>query len=205
MVKSMTGFGRHREILHGREITVEVKSVNARYFEYYSKLPRSLAFLDDALKKAVGAVVQRGKTELHLSVQTLEDAGLEIGANLPVAQGYYDALQAIGESLGIANDVKASHFLRLSDVFSLRRREEDEGELSADVLLVAGGALERFSAMRAVEGQKLAEDVAARLDTIEALVAQVDAESEGRTARYTEKLAARLEEILADTTVDEGR
>ncbi|NLW79586.1 MAG: YicC family protein [Ruminococcaceae bacterium] len=205
MVKSMTGFGRARQILHGREITVEVKSVNSRYFEYYSKLPRSLGFLDDPLKKAVGAVVGRGKAEVHLGIQALEGGGLEILPNLAAANGYYKALTEIARELGLQNDLRASHFSRMNEVFNLRRQEDDEDEMRADVMAVAAEALAIYDAMRRAEGDKLVADVSARLDTVEKLVAQVEAESPGRVARYTEKLAARLQEVLADHNVEEAR
>lgn len=205
MIKSMTGFGRAQQVLNGREITVEVKSVNSRYFEYSSRLPRSLAFTDDVLKKAVGAVAGRGKTELHLGLQTLEGGEVQISANLPVASGYYEALASIATHLRLENDVKASDFLRMGDVFNLRRAEADEDAMQADILTVAKEALQRFDAMRAAEGGKLAEDVICRLDAIEAMLAQVEKGTEGRAERYTARLYERLKELLADTAVEEGR
>lgn len=205
MIKSMTGFGRAQEVVNEREITVEIKSVNSRYFEYSSRLPRSLAFADDALKKEVGKVVARGKTELYLSVQTLGQAEIEISANLAVARGYFDALSDIAQGLSIENDIKASHFMRVNDAFNLRRSEADEDALQNDILQVAGAALARYDEMRALEGEKLEKDVLSRLDTIEALVAKVEEDSAGRVARYTEKLAERLKEVLQDTNIEEAR
>lgn len=205
MAKSMTGFGRSQEVRHSREITVEIKSVNSRYFEYSSRLPRSMGFLDEKLKKAVSQRVGRGKTELHVSLQTLDGGELQISANLPAARGYYEALGEIARDLRLDIDLKVSDFVRLNDVFNLRRGEADEDELSSDILHVAAQALDCFDAMRATEGAQLVADVEARLAAIAQMVARVEADSTGRMQRYTARLAERLREVLADTTVDETR
>lgn len=205
MAKSMTGFGRAQEIRNGRELTVEIKSVNSRYFEYSSRMPRSLNFVDEPLKKAVSALVKRGKVEVHLGVQSIEGTELQISANLPVARGYFEALADISGALMLENNVKVSDLSRLPDVFNLRRGEADEDELVADVLAVAKKALERYDGMRAAEGAQLVADVNSRLDAIEQMVGEVEKDSAGRMQRYTDRLAERLREVLADHAVDEGR
>jgi uncharacterized protein (TIGR00255 family) len=201
----MTGFGRTRQTLHGREVTVEIKSVNSRYFEYNSRLPRSLAFLDDALKKQAATVVARGKVDISVALHAPEGDEVTVSVNMAVARGYYEALDRLANSLCVENDVKASHFAHLPDVFALCRAEPDENELSADVLAVARQALACFDEMRAAEGARLAEDIQGRLDMIEDMVGRVEADSAGRVRRYTDRLYARLREVLADTAVDEGR
>lgn len=205
MAKSMTGFGRNQEIRNNREITVEIKSVNSRYFEYASRLPRSLNFLDDSLKKKVSGVVNRGKCELHLSVQTLDGGEVDVKANLPVARGYYEALAKISADLRIGNAVDASDFIRIPDVFTVERCEQDEDEISGDVLAVAEKALALYDEMREAEGGRLCSDVLSRLDALETMVGQVEEGSAGRVQRYAGKLLERLKEVLADTTIDEAR
>lgn len=205
MIKSMTGFGRAKEILNNREITVEVKSVNSRYFEYYSRLPRSLNFVDDALKKMVSAKAGRGKCELYLSVQALEGGEVDISANLPVARGYYEALADIAQDLRITNDVESKEFIRLPDVFNVRRSENDEDQLTQDVMEVTGMALLRFDEMRTAEGASLREDVMSRLVRLEMLVSQAEEGSSGRVERYRARLKERLDEVLADTSIEEAR
>lgn len=205
MAKSMTGFGRAQQTLHGREITAEIKSVNSRYFEYSSRLPRSMAFLDECLKKAVGRWVSRGKAEVSLSLQTLDGGETQISANLAAARGYYEALAEIALDLHLENDVKASDFVRLGEVFNLRRAQTDEDELSADVLAVLEEALAHYNAMRAAEGASLVRDIRGRLDAIEAMVGIVEEDSAGRMQRYTQRLAERLHEVLVDTSIDETR
>lgn len=205
MMNSMTGYGRAEQQLHGRAVSVEIKSVNSRYFEYSSRLPRNLGFLDDGLKKLLSGGLSRGKVELHLGLQNLEGADTEVSANLAVAAGYHDALVAIADALHIQPDITAAKLGRFSDVFTLTKAGADEEELAADVMQVAGAALQRFSAMRAAEGEKLAADITSRLKALGGLLAQVEEGSAGRVQRYRDKLGERLKEVLADTAIDESR
>lgn len=205
MALSMTGYGRGKEVLHGRDIMVEIKSVNSRYFEYSSRLPRNYGFLDDALKKALSAVVSRGKAELRLNIQNLEEGETEIKANMAVAKGYANALAEISSELELPDDTSAAVLARFSDVFTVLRTEADEEELKADVLQVAKMAIEHYNQMRAVEGDKLKQDIMMRLDALEAMLAEVEKGSTGRVERYTQRLYERLQEVLQDRTVDEAR
>ena len=95
MILSMTGYGRARQVLNGREITVELRGVNARFLEYSSRLPRAFAFLEDPLKKLVAARVSRGKVELSLTVQNTTAADTVVTVNWPLAKGYRDAMTAL--------------------------------------------------------------------------------------------------------------
>ena len=174
MVLSMTGYGRAGALLHGRDIKVELRSVNARFFEYSSRLPRSCAFLEDKLKKLVAAKVSRGKVELSLSIQTVTDV-----------------------SVGMLS--------RFPDVLTQTAAPTNEDELWEDVKSVAEQAVDAFIAMRAVEGEKMKADVAGRLTTIETLVGQIEENSAGRVQAYSDKLYARLQELLGDRSIDEGR
>ena len=105
MVLSMTGYGRAGALLHGRDIKVELRSVNARFFEYSSRLPRSCAFLEDKLKKLVASKVSRGKVELSLTVQTVDAADTVVAVNQELAKSYQQALRDLSETLEVKNDV----------------------------------------------------------------------------------------------------
>jgi uncharacterized protein (TIGR00255 family) len=205
LARSMTGYGRAQQVLNGRDITVEVKSVNSRYFEYSSRLPRNHGFVDDALKKAVNGAVSRGKVEAYVSMQNLEEGDVQVQANVAVAKSYLAALGEVSGELGVENDVTASVLARFSDVFTVTRSETDEEQMRADILAVAAGALERYNQMRAAEGEKLAADILGRLCAIEAMLAEVEKDSAGRTRRYTRRLYERLQEVLQGATIDEGR
>lgn len=201
----MTGYGRAGALLHGRDIKVELRSVNARFFEYSSRLPRSCAFLEDKLKKLVASKVSRGKVELNLSIQTVTAADTVVTVNWQLAQGYRAALNAMSERMDLKNDVTAGMLARFPDVLTQTAAPTDEEELWQDVQSVAEQAIEAFVAMRATEGEKLKEDVASRLNTVESLVAQIEQNSAGRVQAYSEKLYARLQELLGDRNIDEAR
>ena len=205
MVLSMTGYGRAGALLHGRDIKVELRSVNARFFEYSSRLPRSCAFLEDKLKKLVASKVSRGKVELNLSIQTVTAADTVVTVNWQLAQGYRAALNAMSERMDLKNDVTAGMLARFPDVLTQTAAPTDEEELWQDVQSVAEQAIEAFVAMRATEGEKLKEDVASRLNTVESLVAQIEQTSAGRVQAYSDKLYARLQELLGDRNIDEAR
>ena len=205
MVLSMTGYGRAGALLHGRDIKVELRSVNARFFEYSSRIPRSCAFLEDKLKKLVASKVSRGKVELNLSIQTVTAADTVVTVNWQLAQGYRAALNAMSERMDLKNDVTAGMLARFPDVLTQTAAPTDEEELWQDVQSVAEQAVEAFVAMRATEGEKLKEDVENRLNVIEHLVAQIEQNSAGRVQAYSDKLYARLQELLSDRNIDEAR
>lgn len=205
MVLSMTGYGRAGALLHGRDIKVELRSVNARFLEYSCRVPRSCAFLEDKLKKLVASRVSRGKVELNLSIQTVTAADTVVSVNWQLAQGYQSAIGALSERLDLKNDVTAGMLARLPDVLVQTAAPTDEEELWQDVRTVAEQAIDAFVAMRAAEGEKLKEDVENRLTTVESLVARIEEGSAGRVQAYSEKLYARLQELLGDRTIDEGR
>ena len=160
MVLSMTGYGRAGALLHGRDIKVELRSVNARFFEYSSRLPRSCAFLEDKLKKLVASRVSRGKVELSLSIQTVTAADTVVSVNWQLAEGYRAALNEMVERMDLKNDVSVGMLSRFPDVLTQTAAPTNEEELWQDVQSVAEKAVDAFVAMRAVEGEKLKEDVA---------------------------------------------
>ena len=205
MILSMTGYGRARQVLNGREITVELRGVNARFLEYSSRLPRAFAFLEDPLKKLVAARVSRGKVELSLTVQNTTAADTVVTVNWPLAKGYRDAMTALSEQLELKNDMSVSLIARMPDVLAQTAAPLDEEALWADVQAVAGQAVDAFLAMRAAEGEKLKADLLSHLDVVEQLVGRIEANTAGRVKAYSDKLYARLQELLADRSIDESR
>ena len=203
MVLSMTGYGRAGALLHGRDIKVELRSVNARFFEYSSRLPRSCAFLEDKLKKLVASKVSRGKVELSLSIQTVTAADTVVTVNWQLSEGYRAALNAMAERMDLKNDVSVGMLSRFPDVLTQTAAPTNEDELWEDVRTVAEQAVDAFVAMRAVEGEKMKADVAGRLTTIETLVAKIEENSAGRVQAYSDKLYTRLQELLGDRSIDE--
>ena len=205
MVLSMTGYGRAQQVLGGREITVELRSVNARYFEYSSRLPRTCAFLEDPLKRLTAEKVHRGKVELALTIQNVTASDAVVQADYALAESYRRALAALAQRLDVKDDVTVMALARFPDVLTQTAAPADPDALWADVSAVAGQALEAFVGMRAAEGAKLKADVESRLAVVEDLVGQIEQGSAGRVQAYTERLYARLQELLADRSIYEAR
>ena len=112
MIKSMTGFGRCRTVLHGREISVEIKSVNHRFFEFSCRTPKGYGFLDDKLKALVNSRVSRGKIDMFVTVGAAEDTPAEVKINHSLVSGYINAMKEISETYGIENDVTVTAISR---------------------------------------------------------------------------------------------
>ena len=204
-MKSMTGYGRARLVLHGRTVTVELRAVNHRYLDCTVKAPRQFGFLDDAVKKAAAARIARGKTEIYVSVETDEGGDLSVTVNHALAERYLTALRELSEKYGLRDDVTVMSLAKMPDVLGSERIEQDADELTQDVLTVFSEACDGFDQMREREGEKLADDVRSRAAVIETLVTEVEKRSPERVAEYREKLLARMREVLEGTDVDETR
>lgn len=207
MVKSMTGYGRARETRNGRDITVEVRSVNNRYLDCTVKMPRAYIFAEDAIKAAVQKTVSRGKMDVFISVDSLGAEESAVKVNEPLAVQYLTAMKRLVELGGgyVKDSEYASNLARLPDVLTVTKAEEDLETIAEDLKAVLAEALRQYDAMRQVEGEKLAEDIGARLDTIEAITAQVEERSPQTVAAYREKLLVRMKEVLQSTAIDEAR
>lgn len=205
MIRSMTGCGRDQQLLHGRSITVEIRSVNHRYFEFSCRAPRGCAFLEDRLKRALQSAISRGKVEVSLTLQTVESRHTSVAVDHALAGQYLTALRALGEEYSLPDDLTLSVVARLPDVFTVCRDEEDEEELAADVLSVLQNALDRFVAMRETEGERLRDDVLARLSVMEEHLSFVEERSPQTLAEYRARLTARLTELLNGAVPDENR
>lgn len=205
MVKSMTGYGRHQELIDGMDITVEIKSVNHRYFDFSSRTPRTYGFLDEKLKSYVQSRVSRGKIECYVSVNNLENDSVIVEVNKSLAKGYYDAFKELSETLSIENNINAGQLARFNDVLVIRKEEEDEDKIWNAVKTVAEKAVDKFITMRQTEGEKLRDDICSRADLILSKVEYVEMRSPETVKEYTEKLLARMKEVLGDVHIDETR
>lgn len=205
MIKSMTGYGRSQMLVDGMNITVEVKSVNHRYFEFSSRLPRSYGFLDEKLKSFFMGKLTRGKMECYVQIETVEEPDTIISVNHPLVKGYLDAYKELAETYGLENNIKVSDISRVSDIFSIRKQAADEDKIWAAVQNVAEEALNGFVSMREREGSRLRDDVLSRLEIILENVSFIEERSPETVKEYNEKLLVRLRELLADTHIDEQR
>ena len=205
MIKSMTGYGRAREVLNKRDITVEVRSVNNRYLDCTVKMPRMYAFAEDAVKQHVQKAISRGKVDVFITVDASAADVAKVTVNRELAAQYAAALQELSGVCGTESHVTPEQLSRFPDVLTVTKADEDLESVSADLCTVLDMALAAYNEMRAVEGAKLAEDIGNRLVFIENYTSQVEERSPQTVAEYRAKLTARMQEVLQSTTIDQQR
>ena len=161
MIRSMTGYGRAQMTIDTMSITVELRSVNHRYFEFNSRVPRNYGFLDEKLKSFIGSLVARGKVECYVSVENLEDGEVEILVNHSLANSYINALNELAKrnDLVLRDDLVLSTLARNNDIFAVHKQEADEEKIWNAVKTVTEEAVAKFVSMRETEGQKMKEDI----------------------------------------------
>lgn len=207
MIKSMTGFGRCETVINGREITVEIRSVNHRYFEFSCRTPRGYGFLDDKLKAYVNSKVSRGKVDVFVSVSASDELPAEVTVNHQLVAGYIKAMQEISETYKIDNDVSVVALSRFSDIYTVHKAAEDEEEIISDVLSAVDIAIESFVKMRETEGERLKADILSRANIILSIVEEIEQRSPQTVKEYEQRLLERIKQTLADNdvSVDEQR
>lgn len=205
MVRSMTGFGRAKLTIDGLDVTVEIKSVNHRYFEFTSRLPRGCNFLEEKLKSFCAQYITRGKVEASVMIDDCGEDNTEVEVNSAYAEALVSKLNKTAEELHIENDVKMSSLILLPDFLNVKKRTLPEETVTAAVLKAAEEAVCGFVEMRETEGARLKGDINGRTDFILKQVEFIDERSPKTVAAYRERLEKKIKELLADKTVDEQR
>ena len=205
MIRSMTGYGRARETIHNRDITVEIRSVNNRFLDCAVKLPRVYTCCEDAVKGRIQKAITRGKVDVFISAGAAAGDLVQVSLNRPVLEGYLQAMRTMVEDYGVRDDISAAALSRLPEVFLVEKPREDEDQLLSALLQVVDKALAAFDAMRRAEGAAMEADLRSRRQRILDLVAQVEADSPQTVADYRARLEAKMQEVLERTAVDESR
>lgn len=205
MICSMTGYGRAQGSCNALNITVELKSVNSRYFEFNCRLPRGYLFLEDKLKSYVQSRVSRGKIEMFVSIESEGDSNICVSLNKGYLDSYMSALDELSKTYKIKNKVTTADFIGNNDAFVISRSKINEEEVTASVLTIAEEAVTNFIDMRQIEGQKLFDDVKSRVEFILSRVTFVEEKSPETVTQYREKLEGKIRELIGDTQIDEAR
>ena len=205
MIQSMTGYGRAVETIRGREITVELRSVNNRFLDCNIKMTRTFGYAEEAVKQKIKESVSRGKLDVYVGVHSIGEEPVSIGLNRPVLEGYLKAMRTMVAEYGIADDISTSSIARLPDIFMVEKEEEDEAQNVADILSVVEKALEAYHAMRRTEGAAMEADLRSRAATILSYVEQVEQRSPVTLKEYRQRLENKMREVLENTNIDEGR
>ena len=205
MLRSMTGYGRHEAVVGTKKILVELKSVNHRFADYNIKVPRHLGFLEDKVKKYASEEITRGKVDIYVNVESSEEADKDIILNKELAKNYIDVLYQLRDEFGLKDDITVTSVARFSDIFQAQRRSEDEDAIWAAVKSVMTEALNAFTAMRSREGERIEADLVARIEYMKQLAAKVDERSPQTVKDYSDRLYAKIKEVLGDRSIDEAR
>lgn len=205
MIRSMTGFGRGEATVDGRDITVEIKSVNHRYFEFNCRTTRGFGFLEEKLKSYIKERVSRGKIDMFVSLSQKEDTESIVKINPSLALGYINALKKLSDEYGVKDDISVSTVSSYSDIFQVHKAPEDEEEVWNAVKPVLDTALNNFIAMRETEGEKMKADVMSRAKHILSIVDEIESRSPERVKEYEARLKERIEELLGSADYDEQR
>ena len=205
VLKSMTGYGRAQQCIDNYEITVEIKSVNHRFFEFNAKTPRAYGYLDEKLKSFVQRSVSRGKIDVGVTIYKTEGLSSEVEVNKALAGEYVNALRQLEGELNLKDDLTLSSISRFSDIFTVKKINEDEQVVWEYVSEVANQAVEKFVAMRADEGKQMKKDLVEKLEHIESLVTKLEEQSPNTVMAYRERLTAKMNEVLGAQNRDESR
>lgn len=205
MLRSMTGYGRCERIAEGKKILAEIKSVNQRFTDYNIKVPRHLAFLEDKVRELASGRISRGKVDIYISVESYEEADKEITLNEALAKNYVEVLRQLKDTFNLDGDVNVNTVSRFSDIFRSERKEEDQEFIWKLVSDTLTEALDDFIAMRNREGERIQNDLCARIDYMKSLAAKVDERSPQTVAEYKERLYSKIKEVIEDREIDEAR
>ena len=208
MIKSMTGFGRSVRSADGLDITVEVKSVNSRYLDCSVKISRAFAYLEERIKPYLQARgISRGKVDVWIGIEVADSGDVAVEIDEGYLNGYLKALYTLRDRFGLADDISVMAVARNTEIFRVKKPEEDIERDWARVLEVLEPAVDAFLAAREREGESIAVDMYKKLDGISATVDEIETLSEESVIHYRERLAERIREALADNqiTPDESR
>ena len=205
MLKSMTAFGRAREknAAGDRDITAEIKSVNSRYLDCTVKLPRMYSFLEEKIKAYITERgITRGKVEVYVGVDVVEQTGLSVRIDHAAAEGYIAALRELRDTYGLADDITVMSVASKGDVLKVEKPDDDAERDWIDVKTVLSKAVDMFVEAREREGANLEADIMKKAETIKGLAAKIKELSERDIAGYGAKLEERIKKFLSDFEID---
>lgn len=205
MIRSMTGYGRGSAINEGREITIELKSVNHRYLDLGIRLPKHILFLEDTLRSELNAGVSRGHIDIFINyINSRKDAHTVI-INESLLSEYISNGREAGKRLGIMDDIALSSALRLPDVLEISEAEEDREAVTAITRQATKGAIAELQQMRLKEGEAIKQELMLHLDIICGLVIEIEKRAPMVVEEYRSKLNERIEKLLSETELDRAR
>lgn len=203
---SMTGYGKAEYSQNGITLTVELKTVNNRFLDIIPKYPRAFVSLDDLIRKTVQQKIKRGRVELFVTYQNVNESGKILVVDKSLAEQYVALSKQFASDYSLPNDFSVTFLMRSPDVVTEQMAVQDEGDLLTEILQdTLSKALDKLIEMRAVEGEKLEKDLLSRSNTVETLVTEIERRAPAIKAEYEARLRTKMEEILGDVKFDETR
>lgn len=205
MIKSMTGYGRCESQFDDYRITVEIKTVNNRYLDISTKVYKQYSFVEEIVRERVSEKIKRGKAEISFQFCNVKDNSYIVTLNEETATGYYNALKALGERFGLADDLTISKLGAYGDIFNLERTEDDKEKILSDASSALSDALDDLVSSREAEGERLYAFFTDAIGEIKGIVDYIEKRSPETVDEYKAKMEARIRELLDAVPFDEAR
>jgi len=204
MIKSMTGYGKANLSKDLREYQIEIKSVNHRYLDISVKMPRTLSYLEEDIKKIIASKVRRGKIDVFITFENNSTEGKDIKINTEIAKAYIDELKKLAEKENILSNIEVTEITKYPDVLNIKNTQDDD-IIKQELIEATGIAVDNLIEMKQVEGNKIAEDLTNRIDAIQEKIKEISKLSTGLIEEYVVKLETRIKEILKNQEIDQSR
>lgn len=204
MIKSMTGYGKSTLSQNLRDYQIEIKSVNHRYLDINVKIPKSISYLEEDIKKEISNKVKRGKIDVFITFDNNSDEGKNIRINTEIAKLYIDEFRKLAEKENLLSNIEVTEISKLPDVLTIKNEQNDE-IIKNEVLEVTKEAVNNLISMRITEGEKIAKDLLDRINYVESTTLEISELSTGLIEEYVVKLEARIKELLKTEDIDKSR
>ena len=204
MIKSMTGYGKATLSVENREYQIEIKSVNHRYLDMNIKMPKTISYLEEEVKKTIMAYVKRGKVDVFITFENNSTEGRKIQINKEIASVYIKELKKLAEEENILANIEVTEISKYPDVLSIQN-EQNEEKIKQELIEVTKQAMQKLVEMRSAEGSKMAQDLLQRVEEVQQDVTKISDQSTGLIQDYVVKLESRIKEILPNHEIDPNR
>ncbi|MFO7294805.1 MAG: YicC/YloC family endoribonuclease [Caldicoprobacter sp.] len=205
MIYSMTGFGRGKIEEQGREMSIEIKTLNHRFLDIYIKLPRTLSFLEEDIRSMIQQHVARGRVEVTVSYTCQQSDVVEVQVNRPLVEAYLACFNKLSQEYNLRNDLSISSLLTVPDVFVINEVEEDQEALRRMTKALMEQVLSQVKEMRRKEGENLKKDLLERIEKMESMLKCIEQRAPQVVEEYRQKLKNRLKDLLQGSELDENR
>ena len=204
-MRSMTGYGRASLEKENRNYQIEMKSVNHKYSDITIKLPKTLTYLEDKMKKQIGASISRGKVDVFVTFENNSGEGKDIIVNHEMVKKYMDTFYKLAEENQLALSIPVTEVIKLPEILSVQTIKTKEDVIEQEVMACLQEAIQHFVEMREVEGNKIKEDLLGRVEQVEKEILKFSEYSAGLVEEYVVKLRQRVKDMLQSDEIEESR